>query len=89
MLRAIALGLRDKAHCPTIEDEGHWIRAPFEVGKPHVDGLRSRLVELRIDDLAGLVEVFGMEMEFWMVKDSVNAGPRWVLPVHTITLGVA
>ena len=66
-----------------IENEtGHWIRAPFEFGKPGPDGLRSRIVELRIDDLAALLEDHGLEIEFFMVMDEVGGEPRWVLPSH-------
>ena len=59
---------------------GHWLRAPFEVGKPHTDGLRSRLVELHIDDLAGLLGQHGTKLVFWLIKDGVGEDPRWVLP---------
>jgi hypothetical protein len=38
------------------------------------------LVELRIDDLAELLEDHGVELEFWMITDDVSGAPRWVLP---------
>lgn len=59
------------------DDQAHWIRAPFEYGRP----LRSRLVELRIDDLAGLLEEHGLEIEFWLISDEIGGEPRWVLPL--------
>jgi hypothetical protein len=70
------LALRDQAGLAVENETGHWIRAPFEFGKP----ARSQLVELRIDDLAGLLEDHGMELEFWMITDSGGGDPRWVLP---------
>lgn len=76
-------GLNKQVHSPP-PSEGHWIRAPIEFGELHPDGLRARLVELRIDDLAGVLERFGMTLTFWMIKDSTTAKPRWVLPVTTM-----
>jgi hypothetical protein len=73
--------LHEKAGTPVEHEAGHFIRAPQEFGKPAADGLRSRMVELRIDDLAGLLEVCGGAIEFWMITDEVGGEPRWVLPM--------
>ncbi len=71
--------LRERSFFQPSTEAGHWLRAPFEFGRPHIDRLRSRLVELRIDDLANLLELFGLELEFWLIKESTTANPRWVL----------
>ncbi len=68
-------------------DDGHWIRAPIEVRGLNGSRPQGRLVELRIDDLVGLLEQFGMEIEFWLIKDSTDAAPRWALPVRLEQLG--
>ncbi len=44
--------------------------------------LRSRIVELRIDDVAGFLEQFGVQVEFWMIKASTGAGAKWVVPIR-------
>jgi hypothetical protein len=75
--------LRDQAGVAVENESGHWIRAPFEFGKPGPDGLRSRTVELQINDLAGLLNEHGAEFEFWMVMDKVGGDPRWVLPTNS------
>jgi hypothetical protein len=72
--------LRDLAGVAVENESTHWIRAPFEFGRPGPDGLRSRIVEQRVDDLAGLLEEHGSQLEFWMVQDAVGGDPRWVLP---------
>jgi hypothetical protein len=73
--------LHEKAGTPVEHEAGHFIRAPQEFGKPAADGLRSRMVELRIDDLAGLLAECGGVIEFWMINDEVGGEPRWVLPM--------
>lgn len=73
------------ATAPAVADGGHWLRAPVEHGRPHADGQRRWLVELRIDDLAGLVEVAGLRPQFLLLKDSTLAQPRWALPVPPAT----
>lgn len=65
-----------------VADEGHWLRAPCEHGRAHVDGQRRRIVELRISDLAGLLEVAGMRPRFLLVKESTREAPRWALSVN-------
>ena len=44
--------------------------------------MRSRIVELRIDDLAGLIEEYGAEMEFWLIAETVGGEAGWVLPAN-------
>lgn len=73
------------AAAPAVAEGGHWLRAPVEHGYPHADGQRRWLVELRIDDLAGLVEVAGLRPQFLLLKDSTLARPRWALPVQPAT----
>jgi hypothetical protein len=73
-------GLLEKCGLPVDQEGGHFIRASIECGKPGPDRLRSRTVELRIDDLAGLLEEHGREVEFWAITDEVGGEPRWVLP---------
>jgi hypothetical protein len=69
-----------RQRCARPDEDGHWLRAPVEFGEAHPDGLRSRVVELRIDDLAGLMEVAGWRPVFWLVKGSTVAAPSWVMP---------
>jgi hypothetical protein len=69
------------AKAGAVADAGHWLRAPCEHGRPHVDGQRRRIVELRVDDLAGLLELAGMRPRFLIVKESTTSAPRWALPV--------
>jgi hypothetical protein len=64
-----------------VAEAGHWLRAPVEHGRPHADGQRRRIVELRIDDLAGLVEVAGLRPQFLLLKESTKAPPQWALAV--------
>jgi hypothetical protein len=78
------LALRDQAGMAVENETGHWIRAPFEFGKP----VRSQLVELRIDDLAELLENHGVELEFWMITDEVGGEPQWVLPASASHLAI-
>jgi hypothetical protein len=65
------------AAAPRVDDVGHWLRAPSEYGRPHVDGQRRRLVELEVGDLAGLLEVAGLRPRFLLVKHSTSAIPEW------------
>jgi hypothetical protein len=74
-------GLLEKCGLPVDQEGGHFIRATIECGKPGPDGLRSRTVELEIDDLAGLLEEYGRRIEFWLVTPVVGGVPRWVMPV--------
>jgi hypothetical protein len=62
-------------------ENGHWLRAPFEFKAAGDRKARRRLVELPIDDLAGLLG-FGMEIEFWLIKESTRKAPRWVMPIR-------
>ncbi len=77
--------LAKRSHCPPLSEDGHWLRAPAEY-EAH-GRVKSHLVELRIDDLVGLLEQFGTIIEFWLIKDSTTAAPRWVLPVRLEQLG--
>ena len=72
---------QDLASVGAISDRGHWLRAPCEHGRPHSDGLRRRIVELRIDDLAALFDSAGLQPTFLLVKESTRSSPRWVLPL--------
>ena len=80
-----------------VVDVGHWLRAPCEHGQPHSDGQRRRIVELRIDDLAGLMELAGLRPRFLLVKGSIKAAPHWALSltellmphVHSVSSSVA
>lgn len=78
--------VRKQASAAVEHETGHWIRAPFEFGRPGPDRLRSRIVELRIDCLADLLEQFGFEPEFWMVSSEVGGDPKWVLPAASADL---
>ncbi len=68
---------------------GHWIRAPFECGKPHTDGLRSRIVEFPIEDLAELLMRNSRGSEFWLIQEyrpvthtsDKDPMPKIVLPI--------
>lgn len=64
-----------------VTDSGHWLRAPCEHGRPHSDGGRRRIVELRVDDVAELLTVAGLRPRFLLMKESTVEAPRWVLPV--------
>jgi len=68
----------------SVTDSGHWLRAPCEHGRPHSDGLRRPIVELKIDDLAELCAVTGFRPRLLLIKESTIAPPRWVLPVSGI-----
>lgn len=67
-----------------VADEGHWLRAPCEYGRPHVDGQRRRIVELRINDIAGLLECAGMRPLFLLVKPHMSEPPEWRLAVRPL-----
>jgi hypothetical protein len=69
-----------------VVDVGHWLRAPCEHGQPHSDGQRRRIVELRIDDLAGLMELAGLRPRFLLVKSSIKAAPHWALSLTELLM---
>lgn len=76
--------LHGMSFAPPLHEDAHWVRAPVEYGQLYVDRKRGRIVELRIDDLAGLIELLGFRWRFLVVKDSTQVAPRWVLPMGEV-----
>lgn len=72
---------RGQARRPLVQrEEGHWIRAPFESDDRNHKGQKSRILELKIEDLPQLLELQGGRIEFWMVCDKPAKALTWGLP---------
>ncbi|HEX5051024.1 MAG TPA: hypothetical protein VFZ65_04570 [Planctomycetota bacterium] len=76
--------LQAKSYSPPASEEGHWLRAPFEFRAPGASRPQRQLVELRIDNLADLLELMGFKLRFLLIRESPRHEPRWVLPIRAV-----
>ncbi|CAE7338842.1 unnamed protein product [Symbiodinium sp. KB8] len=76
--------LQAKSYSPPSSEEGHWLRAPYEFRDPDAVRPQRQLVELRIDDIAGLLEFGGLRLRFLLVRGVVGGGVRWMARVREI-----
>ncbi len=70
--------LQAKSYSPPSSEKGHWLRAPYEFRDPDAVRPQRQLVELRIDDIAGLLEIGGLTLRFLLVRGVVDGGVQWV-----------
>jgi hypothetical protein len=81
--------LQARSFAPPTSEEGHWVRAPFEFRAHGVRKPQRHLVELRIDNLADVLELVGFKFRCLLIRESPQDEPRWVLPISELDCLVA